>query len=83
MVFKPTLNAMYEHVSKSFQTGCLEWELKIVQFSATRCSCIAILWISLESFAAITSVYCCSFLFHYRLSPETFGYTLVVSSQNI
>jgi len=23
-----------------------------------------------------TSVYCCCCLFHYRLSPETFGYTL-------
>jgi hypothetical protein len=28
--------------------------MKMVQFSATRCSCIAILWISLVSFAAIT-----------------------------
>jgi len=24
-----------------------------------------------------TSVYCCCWLFHYRFSPETFGYTLV------
>jgi hypothetical protein len=29
-------------------------ELQIVQLSATRCSCIAILWVSLVSFAAIT-----------------------------
>jgi len=30
-------------VSKSFRTGCLERELQMVQLSATRCSCIAIL----------------------------------------
>jgi hypothetical protein len=41
-------------VSKSFWTGNLEWELQMVQLSATRCSCIAILWVSLVSFAAIT-----------------------------
>jgi hypothetical protein len=71
-------------VSKSFRTGRLERELQMLQLSATRCSCIAILWVSLVSFAAITlcvtsqrSVYCC--LFRYRLSPETFGYTLVSS----
>jgi hypothetical protein len=34
--------------------GRLEWELQMVQLSATRCSCIAILWVSLVSFAAIT-----------------------------
>jgi hypothetical protein len=44
----------YECVSKSFRTGCLERELQMVQLSATRCSCIAILWVSLVSFAAIT-----------------------------
>jgi hypothetical protein len=44
----------YEGVSKSFQTGRLEQELQMVQLSATRCSCIAILWVSLVSFAAIT-----------------------------
>jgi hypothetical protein len=42
---------MYEGVSKSFRTGCLE---QMVQLSATRCSCIAILWVSLVSFAAVT-----------------------------
>jgi hypothetical protein len=31
-----------------------EWELQMVQLSATKCSCIAILWVSLVSFAAIT-----------------------------
>jgi hypothetical protein len=56
----------------------------MVQLSATRCSCIVILWVSLVSFAAITllccfstSVYCCCCLFRYWLGPETFGYTLV------
>jgi len=37
-------NYVYEGVSKSFRTGRLEWELQMVQLSATRCSCIAILW---------------------------------------
>jgi hypothetical protein len=55
----------------------------LVQLSATRCSCIAILWVSLVTFAAITPLCCfstnasCCCLFRYRLSPETFGYTLV------
>jgi hypothetical protein len=44
----------YEGVSKSFRTGHLERELQTVQLSATSCSCIAILWVSLVSFAAIT-----------------------------
>jgi hypothetical protein len=44
----------YEDASKSFQTGRLERELQMVQLSATRCSCIVILWVSLVSFAAIT-----------------------------
>jgi hypothetical protein len=43
-----------EGVFKSFRTGRLERELKMVQLSATRCSCIAILWARLVSFAAIT-----------------------------
>jgi hypothetical protein len=44
----------YEGVAKSFQTSHLEWELQMVQLSATRCSCIAILWVSLVSFSTIT-----------------------------
>jgi hypothetical protein len=44
----------YEGVSKSFRTGRLERELQVVQFSATTCRCIAILWVSLVSFAAMT-----------------------------
>jgi len=46
----PWSDTLYEGVSKSFQTGRLEWELQMVQLSAT----IAILWVSLVSFAAIT-----------------------------
>jgi hypothetical protein len=69
----------YEGISKSFRTGRLERELQMVQLPATKCSCIIILSVSLVSFAAITLCvpvyYCC--LFRYRLSPETFGYTLV------
>jgi hypothetical protein len=34
--------------------ACLEQELQMVQLSATRCSCITILRVSLVSFAAIT-----------------------------
>jgi hypothetical protein len=76
---------IYGGISKSFWTGCLDWELQIVQLSATSCSCIAILWVNLVSFAAITLcvasqqvfVYCCKHMFHYWLSPETFGYTLL------
>jgi hypothetical protein len=45
---------MYEGVTISFRTHCLERELQIVQLSATRCCCIAILWVSLVSFATIT-----------------------------
>jgi len=44
----------YESVSRRFWTGHLEWELQMLQLSATRCSCIAILWVSLMSFATIT-----------------------------
>jgi hypothetical protein len=44
----------YEGVSISFRTGLLERELQMVQLSDTRCSCIAILWVSLVSFLAIT-----------------------------
>jgi hypothetical protein len=46
--------SIYEAVSKSFRTGRLERGLQIVQLSATSCSCIAILWVSLVSFAAIS-----------------------------
>jgi hypothetical protein len=46
---------VYEGVSKSFRTGRLEeQELQMVQLSATMRSCIAILWVSVANFAAIT-----------------------------
>jgi len=50
----PKRSKQYEGVSKSFRTGRLELELQVVQLSATRCSCIAILWVSLLRFATIT-----------------------------
>jgi len=43
-----------EGVSKSSQTGRLERELQMEQLSATRCSCVAFLWVSLVSFSALT-----------------------------
>jgi hypothetical protein len=43
----------YEDVTRSFRTGRLEQELQMVQLSATRCSCISILSVSLVIFAAI------------------------------
>jgi len=36
-----------EGVSKSFRTDRLEPELEMIQLSATRCRCIAILWVTL------------------------------------
>jgi hypothetical protein len=43
-----------EGVSKSFRTDRLELELQMVQLSATRYSRMAILWVGLVSFDAIT-----------------------------
>jgi len=48
------VGTIYKVVSKSFRTGHMERELQMVQLSATRCSCTAILWVSLVSFATIT-----------------------------
>jgi hypothetical protein len=48
------MNSVYKSVSKSFRTGRLERELQVIKLSATRCSCIAILWASLVNFAAMT-----------------------------
>jgi hypothetical protein len=71
----------YKGVFGSSRTGRLERELQMVQFSATRCSCIAILWVSLVSFAAMTLCVvlkeCLLMFISLWLSPETFGYTLV------
>jgi hypothetical protein len=47
-------HASYEGVFKSSRTGRLEREPQMIQVSAIRYSCIAILWVSLVSFAAIT-----------------------------
>jgi hypothetical protein len=44
----------YEGVSKGFRTGRLEQELQMAQLSVTSCWCIAILWVSLVRFVAIT-----------------------------
>jgi hypothetical protein len=66
----------YKGVSKSFWTGCLEWELQMVQLSATRCNCIAILWVSLVSFVAITLCVASQWVF-IVVNLETFGYILV------
>jgi hypothetical protein len=49
----PRWNGQYEGVSKSLRIGCLERELQMVQLSATRCSCVAILCVSLSNFTAI------------------------------
>jgi uncharacterized membrane protein len=54
IAFEVVFALRYDGVSKSFRTGHLERELQMVQLSATRCRCIAILWVRLVSFAAIT-----------------------------
>jgi hypothetical protein len=49
------LRAKYERECiQKFPDWPLERELQIIQLSTTRCSCVAILWVSLASFAAIT-----------------------------
>jgi hypothetical protein len=52
----------YEGVSRSFWTGCLEWEQQMVQLSAATCTYITILWVSLVIFPAIT-LYVASWVF--------------------
>jgi hypothetical protein len=49
-----TYYTTYEGVSKSSRTANLERVLQKVQLSATRCRSIAILWVIIENFAAIT-----------------------------
>jgi hypothetical protein len=53
----------YKGVSKSFWIGRPERELQMVQLSATRWSCIAILWVIIVSFAAITLCVACQRVF--------------------
>jgi hypothetical protein len=70
-----------EGVFRKFRICRLERELQIVQLSATRCSRIAILWVSLVSFGTITLYVVSQRVFiviSLWLSPETFGYTLVL-----
>jgi len=62
----------------------------MVQPSATRCSCVVILWVSLVSFVAITLCVAshrvftfAKHTFSYRLGPETFGYTLVLRQSSV
>jgi hypothetical protein len=71
----------YEGVSKSFWTGHLQPVLRMVQLSATRCSCIAILWVSLVSFVAAITFCVASqrvFIVVVYFSPGTFRYTIVL-----
>jgi hypothetical protein len=75
---------VYKNVSKSFRPGHLERELQMVQFSATRCSCIIHLVSQSSEFCChnplccfSTGVYYCKHILHYRLSPENFGCTLL------
>jgi len=53
-VFSTQMFQTYEGVSKSFRTGRLKRELKMVQLSATRCSCVAIFRVNLLSSVAIS-----------------------------
>jgi len=77
---------IYEGVSESFRTGLLERELQMVQLSATKYSCIAIVSQSSEFCCHnplccfSTNVYFCKRIFHYRLSPEIFDYTFVCTN---
>jgi len=48
------IHTYIQELSKSFRTGRLKRELQMVELSSPRCSFIAILWVSLVSFAAIT-----------------------------
>jgi hypothetical protein len=80
----------YEGVSKSFRTGRLARELQMVQLSATRCSCITIFFSQSSEFCRhnplcyfSTNVCCCKRIFHYRLIPETFGYTPVKGANSV
>jgi hypothetical protein len=50
MIYRTTTQ---KGVSKSLRTGSLERDLQTIQLFATRCSCIAILWVCLVSFAVI------------------------------
>jgi hypothetical protein len=53
LVLDRSKDLSYKSISKSFRTGRLERELQMIQLSATRCSFIAVLLVSLVSFTAI------------------------------
>jgi len=69
---------IYEGVSKSFWTGRLEQELKIVKPSATRCNYIAILWVNLMHFAGITLCVASQ-----RVIPKVSVYVVIDSVQKL
>jgi hypothetical protein len=53
LFLQQTANHGTQYCIKISRTCRLERELQTVRLSATRCSCIAILWVSLVSFATI------------------------------
>jgi hypothetical protein len=63
--------------TKNFRTGRLEREPQITELSATRWSCIAILWVSLVSFAATTL--CAA---SQRVMPKVSVYFVMTQSGN-
>jgi hypothetical protein len=82
---KPNITIKVTETCTLRGTDRLEREPQMVQVSATRCSCIAILWVKSSTFCRHNPL--CRFstsnteskrIFRYRLSPETFGYTLVL-----
>jgi hypothetical protein len=69
----------YQGVSKSFRTGRLERELQMVQLSATRCSWIAVFWVSLVSFDASQRVFLVVVYFVTTQSGNFWIYSRVLS----
>jgi hypothetical protein len=71
----------YEGVSGSFWTGRQERELQMVQFSATRCSCIAIFVSQSSEFCCHNPLCCFSTNVHFCLfrndSVRNLGYALL------
>jgi hypothetical protein len=78
------LVALYEGVSKSFRTGRLRENCKCFSSlpldAVVSLFCESVKWVLPPQpfvFCFSASVYCCTRIFRYRLSPETFGYILV------
>jgi len=76
---KGLMPCSYKGASKSFWNGHPEWELQMVQFSDTQCSCIAILWVSLVSSATITL---CVASQHLNKCPLLLFISLLTQSRN-